>query len=122
MECTTLLSGLMEKAVVVAGVVMVVMSPLLMKLTIPSGPKVLKEKEAVGCREGGLKTPLIAMLVVRVAMSAEKQLLIDSVKETKERKHVVVVKEADAMAKVPKETVGGNKIWMYPLAGMGSAS
>lgn len=79
MEWTTLLSGLMEKAVVVAGVVMVVVSPLLMKLTIPIGPKVLKEKEAVGCSEGGLYTPLIAMLVASVAMSAEKQLLMDSV-------------------------------------------
>lgn len=35
---------------------------------------------------------------------------------------MVVAKEAEAMAKVPKETVAGNTIWMYPLAGMGSAS
>lgn len=38
----------MEKAVVVAGVVMVVVKPVLMKLTMPSGPKVLKENEEVG--------------------------------------------------------------------------
>lgn len=100
----------MEKAVVVAGVVMVVVSPVLMKLTMPSGPKVLKEKEAVGCSEAGLKMPLIAMLVARVAMSAEKQLFMESVKETRARVQLVVVNEAEAMATVPKEAVGGNTI------------
>ena len=56
--CTVKEAGLTVNELVVAGVVMVTVTPLLMKLTCPSGPAVIIEKEVVGCSEGGLLMPV----------------------------------------------------------------
>jgi hypothetical protein len=90
-------------------------------LTCPSGPEVVRVKEEVGCREGGLYILVRVKVIVPAGRGVVKHAERVMVLVVLESAQVRLGKEAETRPTPPKPIVGGKVIEIEPPDGIGSS-
>lgn len=108
------------KEFAVVAVNMVTLSPEVIKLTCPFGPKVWIEKLDVGSKDWGFMNPLIEIEKFRLLMLTLKHPLMRILLVVLTIVQVAIGKLAAVRIRVPKVIAGGTEMVMKPLAGIGS--